>query len=97
LISSSARPAQEPQEEASDQASLDDSRDQGEGEELRWKNLFISNEDQNPFRKVRLVIVQREETLDDIAQRYHLSTRELQLYNRLSEHQVNEGQVLYIP
>lgn len=97
LISSSALPAQEPQEEASDQASLDDSRDQGEGEELRWKNLFISNEDQNPFRKVRLVIVQREETLDDIAQRYHLSTRELQLYNRLSEHQVNEGQVLYIP
>lgn len=97
LISSSARPAQEPQEEASDQPSLDDGRDQSEGEELRWKNLFISNEDQNPFRKVRLVIVQREETLDDIAQRYHLSTRELQLYNRLSEHQVNEGQVLYIP
>lgn len=97
LIASSSRPAQEPQEEASDQPSLDDSRDPSEGEELRWKNLFISNEDQNPFRKVRLVIVQREETLDDIAQRYHLSPRELQLYNRLSEHQVNEGQVLYIP
>ncbi|MNP82168.1 Stage VI sporulation protein D [compost metagenome] len=71
--------------------------EQGEGEELRWKNLFISSEDQTPFRKVRLVIVQREETLDDIAQRYHLSSRELQLYNRLSEHQVNEGQILYIP
>ncbi|GAA0396990.1 LysM peptidoglycan-binding domain-containing protein [Paenibacillus motobuensis] len=72
--------------------------DQEEGEEVRWKSLFLGNtEDQTPFRKVRLVIVQREETLDDIAERYQLSTRELQLYNRLSEHNLAEGQVLYIP
>ncbi|NWL88910.1 MULTISPECIES: LysM peptidoglycan-binding domain-containing protein [unclassified Paenibacillus] len=72
--------------------------DQEEGEEVRWKSLFLGNtEDQTPFRKVRLVIVQREETLDDIAERYQLSTRELQLYNRLSEHDLAEGQVLYIP
>lgn len=97
LISSSSRVAQEALENASDLSSLSGGEEQGEGEELRWKNLFISSEDQTPFRKVRLVIVQREETLDDIAQRYHLSSRELQLYNRLSEHQVNEGQILYIP
>lgn len=67
-------------------------------EEVRWKNLFIGNaEDQTPFRKVKLVIVQREETLDEIADRYHLSSRELQLYNRLSENHLAEGQVLYIP
>jgi len=72
--------------------------DQEEGEEVRWKSLFLGNtEDQTPFRKVRLVIVQREETLDDIAERYQLSTRELQLYNRLSELNLAEGQVLYIP
>lgn len=97
LISSSPRVPQEALEDASDLPSPSAGGEQGEGEELRWKNLFISSEDQTPFRKVRLVIVQREETLDDIAQRYHLSSRELQLYNRLSEHQVNEGQVLYIP
>lgn len=69
-----------------------------EDEEVRWKNLFIGNsEDQSPFRKIRLVIVQREETLDEIAERYNLSTRELQLYNRLAEHNLTEGQVLYIP
>ncbi|AZK46484.1 LysM peptidoglycan-binding domain-containing protein [Paenibacillus lentus] len=69
-----------------------------EEEEVRWKNLFIGNsEDQSPFRKIRLVIVQREETLDEIAERYNLSTRELQLYNRLAEHNLTEGQVLYIP
>lgn len=69
-----------------------------EEEEVRWKNLFIGNsEDQSPFRKIRLVIVQREETLDEIAERYNLSSRELQLYNRLAEHNLAEGQVLYIP
>ncbi|WP_410771851.1 LysM peptidoglycan-binding domain-containing protein [Fontibacillus sp. BL9] len=72
--------------------------EQSDGEEVRWKSLFIGNsEDQTPFRKVRLVIVQREETLDEIAERYQLSSRELQLYNRLSEQHISEGQVLYIP
>lgn len=49
------------------------------------------------FRKVRLCIVQREETLDTIAEKYQLSTRELTMYNRLSGQVVEEGQVLYIP
>ncbi|MNO65246.1 Stage VI sporulation protein D [compost metagenome] len=69
----------------------------GEGEDLQWKKLFIRNGEQEPFCKLKLVIVQQEETLEDIAQRYHLSSRELQLYNRLSEQQLAEGQVLYIP
>ncbi|MNN96751.1 Stage VI sporulation protein D [compost metagenome] len=69
----------------------------GEGEDLQWKKLFIRSGEQEPFSKIKLVIVQQEETLDDIAQRYHLSSRELQLYNRLSEQQLAEGQVLYIP
>lgn len=68
-----------------------------EREDLRWKNLFLRSGEHEPFRQVKLVIVQQEETLDDIAQRYHLSSRELQLYNRLSEQQLAEGQVLYIP
>ncbi|MFD1178678.1 LysM peptidoglycan-binding domain-containing protein [Paenibacillus puldeungensis] len=79
-------------------AAVETIKDHGDGEELRWKSLFIgSGTEQTPFRKVRMVIVQKEETLDDIAQRYHLSSRELQLYNRLSEHHLDEGQVLYIP
>ncbi|MGG6313523.1 LysM peptidoglycan-binding domain-containing protein [Paenibacillus macerans] len=97
LISSS-RISPEPLEDFEDSLAGFDGSETADGEELRWKNLFInSREDQTPFRKVRLVIVQREETLDDIAQRYHLSSRELQLYNRLSEHHLAEGQILYIP
>lgn len=69
------------------------------GNRPSWKNLFIrqDGEEQAPFRKMKLVIVQREETLNEIAERYHLSSRELQLYNRLEELNLAEGQVLYIP
>ncbi|MCC3378746.1 LysM peptidoglycan-binding domain-containing protein [Paenibacillus farraposensis] len=68
-----------------------------ERENTKWKNLFFHTQDETPFRKVRLCIVQREDTLETIADRYQLSSRELQLYNRLAEHHVEEGQVLYIP
>lgn len=95
LLSSSRVAADQ---DAYDEEFVDETESElGEGEDLRWKNLFIQSEDQTPFRKVKLVIVQREETLDDIAERYHLSSRELQLYNRLSEHELAEGQILYIP
>lgn len=64
----------------------------------RWNSLFQrSEEEQGSFRKLRLCIVQREETLETIADRYELSVRELQLYNRLTEHGLEEGQVLLIP
>lgn len=67
-------------------------------EDVEWKSLFLGNRrEETPFRKVRMCIVQREETLDIIAERYQLSPRELLLYNRMSEQNVEEGQVLYIP
>lgn len=97
LLSSSSRLAEE-EGEAYEEGFVDEAgAEVAEDEDLRWKSLFIQSEDQTPFRKVKLVIVQREETLDDIAERYHLSSRELQLYNRLSEHELAEGQILYIP
>jgi len=67
-------------------------------EDVQWKSLFLGgSSEKTPFSKVRLCIVQREETLDLIADRYQLSPRELLLYNRLSEQTIEEGQILYIP
>lgn len=67
-------------------------------EDVEWKSLFLgSRREETPFRKVRMCIVQREETIDLIAERYQLTPRELLLYNRMSEQTVEEGQVLYIP
>ncbi|KWX77749.1 LysM peptidoglycan-binding domain-containing protein [Paenibacillus jilunlii] len=68
------------------------------GNDTEWKSRFIGGRGgAEMFRKVRLCIVQREETLDTIAEKYQLSARELVMYNRLSGQNVEEGQVLYIP
>jgi len=68
------------------------------GDELEWTKLFLSKgSESQEFSKVRICIVQREETLDSIAARYNVQTRELQLRNRLTDPYVSEGQVLYIP
>jgi len=68
------------------------------GDELEWTRLFLSSgSEAHSFRKVKMCIVQREETLELIANRYNMQTRELQLYNRLQEPYLSEGQVLYIP
>jgi stage VI sporulation protein D len=99
LLASSGRSAREADGERTEEAPAGVvPEDESQTEEVEWKNLFLGTiVDQNPFRKVKLCIVQREDTLDAIADRYQLSTRELQLYNRLTEQVVEEGQILYIP
>ncbi|MBW4084732.1 LysM peptidoglycan-binding domain-containing protein [Paenibacillus sp. S150] len=95
LSSSRARKEQENQQEQEPE-SLEAAPDSGNDTE--WKSRFIGGLGGTElFRKVRLCIVQREETLDTIAEKYQLSARELVMYNRLSGQNVEEGQVLYIP
>ncbi|GAC41397.1 LysM peptidoglycan-binding domain-containing protein [Paenibacillus popilliae] len=68
------------------------------GGDVKWQSLFLQRVDEEQgFKKVRICIVQREETLDTIADRYQMNTNEIVLYNRLSDQNVTEGQVLYIP
>lgn len=65
---------------------------------LEWKRLFLNTESPGQeFRRVRMCIVQKEETLETIAKRYELNPRELQLLNRLSEPEVSAGQIIYLP
>jgi stage VI sporulation protein D len=67
-------------------------------EDVEWKSLFLGGTtEKTPFSKFRLCIVQREETIDLIADRYQMSPRELLLYNRLSDQNIEKGQILYIP
>ncbi|GBF73926.1 hypothetical protein PA598K_02251 [Paenibacillus sp. 598K] len=68
------------------------------GDEVEWKRLFLSKSgEETEFRRIRMCIVQREETLEEIAERYQLGSREIILYNRLPDHSISEGQVLHIP
>ncbi|WNR45834.1 LysM peptidoglycan-binding domain-containing protein [Paenibacillus roseipurpureus] len=65
---------------------------------VEWKRLFLqSRSESQEFKKVKMCIVQKEETLDSIAKKYALTTRELQLMNRLSDQDVTAGQVIYLP
>ncbi|MCY9663777.1 LysM peptidoglycan-binding domain-containing protein [Paenibacillus alginolyticus] len=65
---------------------------------VEWKRLFLqSNTGSQEFRKLKLCIVQKEDTLESIAKRYQLNPRELQLLNRMSDQEISVGQVIYLP
>lgn len=65
---------------------------------LEWKKLLLRpKNEQQEFRRLRVCIVQKEETLEIIAKRYELNPREIALFNRLTEHEVSVGQIVYIP
>ncbi|MET3507129.1 stage VI sporulation protein D [Halalkalibacter oceani] len=49
------------------------------------------------FIKLKMCIIQENESLETIADRYDVSTNQLVRINRLQNEQVEEGQILYIP
>jgi len=68
------------------------------GDELDWARLFRLRESEAPaFTRVRLCIVQEDESLESVASRYQVQANLLQRFNNLSEPYVTKGQVLYIP
>lgn len=64
---------------------------------LEWKKRFLQPSSAESFRKVRMVIVQKEDTIESIAERYKKNAREIMLYNRINEDYLQEGQIVYIP
>ncbi|WP_214628780.1 LysM peptidoglycan-binding domain-containing protein [Paenibacillus agaridevorans] len=79
------------------QAQQEGSRTVAVEEEIEWKKLFLSKAEGNEFRKIRMCIVQKEETLEQIAMRYSMNPREILNHNGLHESAIEEGQLLYIP
>ena len=83
---------------AEEEAALIEAQKDTTGDDVKWQSLFLQRVNhESAFKKVRLCIVQREDTLETIADRYRMNSREIALYNRLAEPSVTEGQVLYIP
>jgi stage VI sporulation protein D len=77
---------------------MDTSKEGTRGDELEWKKLFLGEQrNERQFQKLRLCIVQKEETIDGIAKRYSINPREILLYNGLNGQQIAVGQVIYIP
>ncbi|UKS27715.1 LysM peptidoglycan-binding domain-containing protein [Paenibacillus sp. HWE-109] len=81
-------------EEAAEAALAEESR----ADPVEWRRLFLSSStNSQEFRKLKLCIVQKEDTLESIAKRYELNPRELQLLNRLNDQDISIGQVIYLP
>jgi stage VI sporulation protein D len=81
-----------------EEAALAAEAEASKGEPVEWQKLFLQSEvETKDFRKVRMCIVQREETLEGIAKRYQISPRELQLFNRLGDQDISAGQIIYLP
>jgi stage VI sporulation protein D len=81
-----------------EEAALAALAEESKAETVEWKKLFLKTDGEpQEFRKVRMCIVQKEETLEAIAKRYQVSTRELQLFNRLGDQDISAGQILYLP
>ena len=65
---------------------------------VEWTKLFVRSQDErDSFKRVRIYIVQKEDSLESIAEKYNLHPRELLLHNKLERQEVSEGTLLVIP
>lgn len=107
-------PAQEPEEEASetpedlptpepetsDEADLivADEADPERVEGVTYLSDMFRDTEENQYTKMRLCIVQDQDTIESIAERYHISALQLIKQNHLDEdYNIAAGQLLYIP
>ncbi|MGE6629060.1 stage VI sporulation protein D [Bacillus sp. NPDC077027] len=82
--------AEEPQEELRQSSS-------GSENSLYLTKLFAKQEEED-FSRMKICIVQQEDTIDRICERYQLNVQHLLRTNSLSvDAELEEGQILYIP
>ena len=58
-------------------------------------NFMENNEEK--FTRLKICIIQKDETLDEIAERYNLTVDNILRSNDAARNQVTAGQLLYIP
>ncbi|PAD47211.1 stage VI sporulation protein D [Shouchella clausii] len=80
-----------------EEAALEEEDQKGEREENATYLTSMLRNEVEQFTKWKMCIIQENETLDTIAERYELSASQLTRYNNLADEQVSEGQILYIP
>ncbi len=97
-----------PLKEIDEQPALEDRPEEEEPDESKSKAptpreenaLYLTkmlSKGEERFSKWRMCIIQENESLDTIADRYAISTSQIVRMNRLQGEQVEEGQILYIP
>lgn len=86
------------QKQEADRQQEEAAKQQATEDEVEWQQLFIGKRpEQNEFKRIRMIIVQKDDTLEQIATRYNISARDLLIRNNLHESAITAGQLLYIP
>jgi stage VI sporulation protein D len=65
-------------------------------QESHWSGWLINSKEEK-FLSMRMVIVQKDESIDQLAEKYNVSPGALISLNKLQSDQLQEGQILYIP
>ncbi|TES48972.1 stage VI sporulation protein D [Halalkalibacterium halodurans] len=84
-------------EESQEDLGEDTDEPKGHREENALYLTKMMTNGEEEFSKLKMCIIQENESLDMIAERYDISTSHLIRFNRLTEERVEEGQILYIP
>jgi|GEM_PF-5252526 len=93
----SRRPIREEVEQTPD---FERSEDVPEEEEEKEKQLYLTNfmeSNNEQFTKLKLCIVQKDETIEEIAERYRMQAESILRANQAVRTQITQGQILYIP
>jgi len=70
---------------------------QNKSEPIEWRSMLLQADGKEQFRKIKMYIVQKNDTLELIAGKYDINPRDLLNHNKLHETAISEGQLLYIP
>ncbi|QHE53159.1 stage VI sporulation protein D [Pontibacillus sp. HMF3514] len=81
--------------EVKEQQSASDSDDE-EAPDARYLTSMFQREEE-PYAKMKMCIVQEQDTLGTIAQRYKVPPTHLSRVNKLGDEDISAGQILYIP
>ncbi|MBA4541404.1 MULTISPECIES: LysM peptidoglycan-binding domain-containing protein [Thermoactinomyces] len=70
--------------------------DQENKKQTDWIRWLVGNKEEQ-FVGLKIVIVQRDETIDHVAARYDVAVSQLMKLNQLQTDRLEEGQILYVP
>ncbi|GAE30205.1 stage VI sporulation protein D [Halalkalibacter hemicellulosilyticusJCM 9152] len=94
------KPVDQPTSSNEQELDHDDAEKVGEEKPREENALYLTkmlSKGEERFSKWKMCIIQENESLEMIAQRYDISMSQLIRMNRLQGEQVEEGQILYIP
>jgi len=76
--------------------SNDEEAEEGSQQDARYLTSMFDREEE-PYAKMKMCIVQEQDTLGTIAQKYKVPPTHLSRVNKLGDEDVSAGQILYIP